>query len=249
MQLNRIIEIDFEKCFLALVKNIKLIILFTILAALLGVLVAQTAMDDENEYEATSSVYGIVYGSFTDSADILSSLKAYGEVVKSYKIAERASLLIGDDSLDKKKIYNMISVEYDSSTLDYSAIIYIHARSTDKVTSINCANAVAEAFVLEIANLTGKDDIQILDVASSTKVSYNARKTKGKMIIIFTIAGFVCICGFIVIQQIFSTKMYSPKEATDYGRLEILGVIPEFDIDEDRRLAGVNRSLLDSASD
>ncbi|MBQ3932364.1 MAG: hypothetical protein II653_01250 [Lachnospiraceae bacterium] len=232
MKLNQIIEIDFEKCFLSLIKHFRVIILVTILAFSIGLGTAAFSVEPDNKYMATSSVYGIVYGSFNDSSNILNSLKAYGEIVKSYKIAERAALLIGDDTLDKNQIYDMISVDYDSSTLDYSAIIYIHATSTDRQTSIDVTNAVAQAFVLEIANLTGQDDIQILDTASTSSVTYNAQKEKIKTILIVTVLGFLAACACIFITTIFSNKMYSPKDATDHGQLEIIGVIPDFSIDE-----------------
>ena len=233
---NKIIEIDFLKCFKALLRNYKITLFVTLIAFTIGIGTTSFVIDSNNEYEATSSVYGIVYGSFTDSSDILNSLKAYGEVVKSHKIAERASLLIGDDTIDKDKIYDMISVEYDSSTLDYSAIIYIHATYYDKDVAIDVANAVAEAFVLEIANLTGKNDIQILDTADNATISYNANQTKIKTLAISIILGFIIGCAYIVIKEIFSDKMYAPKDATDYGKLDIIGVIPDFDTDKDFNL-------------
>ncbi|SEQ02431.1 Capsular polysaccharide biosynthesis protein [Lachnospiraceae bacterium RM5] len=236
MNLNKIIEIDFLKCFKALLRNYKITLFVTLIAFTIGIGTTSFVIDSNNEYEATSSVYGIVYGSFTDSSDILNSLKAYGEVVKSHKIAERASLLIGDDTIDKDKIYDMISVEYDSSTLDYSAIIYIHATYYDKDVAIDVANAVAEAFVLEIANLTGKNDIQILDTADNATISYNANQTKIKTLAISIILGFIIGCAYIVIREIFSDKMYAPKDATDYGKLDIIGVIPDFDTDKDFNL-------------
>ncbi len=232
MNFNKIIEIDFQKCFLALLKNVKLIVFTTVIALIIGLGTASFAVDPDNKYEATSSVYGIVYGNFSDSSNILNSLKAYGEIVKSYKIAERASLLIGDDTLNMNQIYHMISVEYDSSTLDYSAIIYIHATSTDKETSIEVANAVAQAFVLEIGNLTAENDIQILDTALTTKTAYNAKQTKIKTVLLTTVLGFIGCCAFVFLREIFSNKMYAPGDATDYGKLDIMGVIPDFKIDE-----------------
>lgn len=228
MDLSRIIEIDFQKCYLSLKKSFKLIIAITLTFFLIGTIIAFFFIRQNDEYKSTTSVYSIVYGSFTDSADSIQAMFSYADIVKSYKVAERAEVLLGDTSINKNDIYKMISAEYNTSTYNYSSMIYIHALSDSRAKALSVSNAVAEAFVLEVANLTGQDDIQILDKAHDAVICYNATSMKLKTILIVTVLGFFLSCFFIVMKEILSLKMFTPKDATVYGKLDIIGVIPDF---------------------
>ncbi len=225
---NNAIVIDMRKCIKAIIKNIKKILIITLITLLLGFWIALFFVDSKNEYTAISSVYSIVYGSLSDSANSIQAMISYGDIVKSYKVAERAELLIGDDSIDKYDIYNMITVQYNSSANSKSSIIYIYATSKNRAISVKVANAVAQAFVLEVANMTGQDDIQILDEAFDANVSYNAITTRIMTTFLFGFLGFFSCCVIIFFRETFSMKMYSPQDATDNGKINIIGVIPEF---------------------
>lgn len=228
METNKVIEIDIKKCLSALKKSIKLVILVTLIFTLIGIFAAFFLIRQKNQYKATSTVYSIVYGSFDASTDSLRAMMQYSDIVKSYKVAERAELILGASSVTKEDIYKMVSATYNQTNGTYSSKIYINTVSYDKNVSISVANAVADAFVLEIANLTGHDDIQILDRATSAKIYYNADTARIKTIIGVTILGTIIICIYISVKETLSTKMYMPKDATLYGTLDIIGVIPEF---------------------
>lgn len=228
MGINRIIEIDFGRCFKAIAKYSKQILVTTLVFLFLGFGAANILVGQEDGYTATSSVYSIVYGSYSESAESLQVMIAYADIVKSHKVAERAALLLGDERLDTETIYDMISAEYDASTYNYSSIITIHADSNSRDISVKVVNAVAEAFVLEIASLTGKEDVKQLDRAYDATISYNASATKIQTIALVTLLGIVAACGFVFIREIFSLKMYKPKDVTLYGQLNLLGIVPKF---------------------
>lgn len=228
MDANKVIEIDVKKCLTVLKKSIKQILLVTLIFTLIGIFAAFFVIRQKNEYKATSTVYSIVYGSFDASTDSLRAMMQYSDIVKSYKVAERAELILGVSSVTKEDIYHMISANYNQTNGTYSSKIYISAVSCDKNTSINVANAVADAFVLEIANLTGHNDIQTLDKATNAELYYNADSARIKTIIVITILGAIIVCMYIILKETLSTKMYMPKDATLYGTLDIIGVIPEF---------------------
>ena len=121
----------------------------------------------------------------------------------------------------------MISVNYDATNINVS-VIYILANSYDQNLSVKVANAVSDSFVLKIADLTGTDNIQTLDKATEAKISYNASSKRISTIFILTFVGAFLSCLFIVMREILSPRMYSAKDATAYGTLDIIGVIPEF---------------------
>lgn len=76
----------------------------------------------------------------------------------------------------------------------------------------------------------GENDIQILDNASesTTSLYYNASKRRITIILLATFIGVVIACGIISFKEVLSTKMYTAKDATLNGTLDIIGVIPEF---------------------
>ena len=231
MDFSRIIEIDFGRCFKALLNKIKLIIGTTIAFGVIGVLVAVFYLESENVYDAKASVYSIAYGSYSESAEGINTIRTYSEIVKSLKVAERAALLLGDDALDKFTIYDMIEEEKPQANADgysqeESSIINIHAYSTNKEDAIRVANAVANAYVMEVTSVTMTDSVQVLDEAYSCEIEYDALAQQVLYIIIFLFFGFAFSCCVIVCREIFSTKILSLKQGSLYGELEIMGVIP-----------------------
>ena len=231
MDFSRIIEIDFGRCFKALFKNLKWIICTAVLFFVIGVLGAVFYVDTQNVYDAKSSVYSIAYGSYSESAEGINAIKTYAEIVKSLKVSERAALLLGDDSLDKFTIYDMIEVEGDEVDAngyptDESAIINIHAYSTNKEDAIRVANAVANAYVMEVTSITMSDSVQVLDEAYNCDIMYNAPKQQIIFIAALTLLGIVLSCAVIVLHEIFSSKIVTLKQGSLYGELDIIGVIP-----------------------
>lgn len=232
MDFSRIIEIDFVRCLKALWMHIKWIIVSMVSFFIIGILVAIFYLDAENVYHAKSSVYSIAYGSYTDSANGIQAMKTYSDIVKSLRVAERAALLLGDDSLDKFTICDMIEVkEPEINSLGYvtddSSIIEIYAYATDKEDAIRVVNAVANAYVMEVTSITNSDSVQVLDEAFTCGITYNALKQQLIYIGLFTIIGLVLGCIGVVLCEIFSIKITSLKQGSLYDELEIIGVIPE----------------------
>ncbi len=232
MDFSRIIEIDFGRCFKALWNHVTWIIVSMVSFFTIGILVAVFYLDTENVYDAKSSVYSITYGSYADSANGIQAIKTYSDIVKSLRVAERAALLLGDDSLDKFTIYDMIEVdEPEPNSLGYitddSSIIQIHAYATNKDDAIRVVNAVANAYVMEVTSITNSDSVQVLDEAYTCEITYNALKQQLIYIGIFTVLGILFGCAVIVLIEIFSQKITSLKQGSLYNQLDIIGVIPE----------------------
>ncbi len=228
METNRVTEIDLYKIRKGLKKSYKLILVFCLVFLLLGIVISTFFIKQSDEYKATSSVYSIVYGSISDSTTSLHAMLQYSDIVKSNKVAERAAMILGDPSISKNDIYKMIYTSSDSDTLKSSSKLYINAVATDKSVAIKVANAVADAFVLEISSMTGENDIQTLDKADDAVRSYSVFQTKIKIIFLMSVSGLLCAILYVGARETLSHKMYSPKDATLYGELDIIGVIPVF---------------------
>ena len=219
------VKIDFRRYFLAIKKNKLIVIIVAIASLAIGILLNYNVKPDK--YRAYSNVYSVSFGSYTDSVEGVYVLQTYSDIINSRKVANRAAMIIGDDSLDGEKIKSMITYSYS----EQSPVYYIYATSTDPQLSMTIANAVAKAFVIEMNNIMGEDNAQILDEAYDYEQVFNGRKDQIKNILIITLLGTLLCLFVIVMISFFSNKVESVNDVTLNGEIEILGVIPNFDVE------------------
>ena len=224
---NKEIEIDVNKCLRAIKKQYKAVVLGALVGILAGIFVSFFIIEQRSKYVAVATVYSMGTNAVS-TVDLSIQMTDRAGRIKSIAIAEKAELILGDDTITEDQIYDMVTGEMDTSSL-YSTKIYIKAYSTDKKKAIDVANAVSEAFISQMIS-EGENDIQILDNASesTTSLYYNASKRRITIILLANFIGVVIACGIISFKEVLSTKMYTAKDATLNGTLDIIGVIPEF---------------------
>lgn len=213
---------DFRLALLAVWRN-KTLILFVTLAGLFAGLLYTSIKTESSLYMAGSSVYCASYNisSTTKIASYDTSLVInYTDVIKSRKVCEYAASLISEMNLSADDIQNMITLK--ASTTSY--VISIYAYSSNSEVSIKVANAVAEAFVSEMSNITENESVHILDVADT--VSQVQNSTTNLLRLIFTGGAFVLALGTIVIKSLLSDKICSITQCVE-DEDEILGIVPE----------------------
>lgn len=218
------VKLDFRKYFMEICKKWWVIAIVGFASLLIGIGINFDVKPDQ--YSGCATVYSASVGSYTDSLEGIKALQDYSDIITSYKVSSRAALILGDDSLNGDDINSMISY----SLSENSTVYYIYASSTDGNEAVRVANAVAEAFVIEIRNITGDENVQILDEALEGKITFNGRSNQIKNIVLITLIGVLLTLVVIVAISFFSTKIVTVKECSDNGELKILGVIPDFDI-------------------
>ena len=139
MDSDKSIEIDIKKICKGIKKSYKLVILLVLIFLLLGIFADIFFVKQNNEYEATSSIYSVMYGSIADSTTGLHAMIQYSDIVKSYKVAERAEMMLTDPTITKDDIYTMISTSSEDSLTGSSSKIYIKAVTDDGDKAIRCA--------------------------------------------------------------------------------------------------------------
>ena len=190
--------------------------------------------EHQNRYKAEASVYSIAYGSYSDSEMGVTAIRTYSDIIKSYKVAERALLLLGDDTLTKDDIYDMIHTDervIEGTTYVYenlSSVIRIWAESPNQQIAIRVANAVADAFVMEVNSISDVDSTQVLDYAVDAEKAYDAIKYQFQIIILSGLSGLLLGCCYVLWQVVFSKSIVSASDASLYGQIEVIGTIPTF---------------------
>lgn len=214
---------DFKLAIAALWKRKTLIALVTLAGFFSGFLITANVSDSQ-VYSATASVFCATYGSYQLSATDVRTMVNYSDFISSRKVCEYAASLLNDTVVTADQLQKMIMI----SLSDNSYVMHISADSESPKLAMNVANAVAEAFVTEVSNITGNDSIQILDEADRYIVSKGNDTLKKQLL--FTGAAFFVICAIIVLKELFSNKVRSITQCLNYviGD-EILGIVPYFE--------------------
>lgn len=215
---------DFVKILQTLIRRIWLVIVVTVLFGLAGLVYTRGSVP--NVYSAEASIYSVASGSYAASVQSTYIMKDYAEIVGSKKVADRVVNALPEYNLDAKLVQTMVRTGFSED----SAIFYVYAYSNDPALVISVANSAAEAFVLEVSNITGADNVKILDEADTVIVSYDGQREQLKTRLLFLAVGFLLTCGIITLTAIFSTRVTKVDDCTLNGEIKLLGVIPKHSI-------------------
>lgn len=231
------LEIDVLRCLKALINKKGYIALITALVFIIGV--GLTLDVGEDQYTSTATVYAASENNYNEAANAVTAMNAYLDVATSYKVSQRASLIIGRSDVDASFIQSVLKV---SSSLKNSSsasavtnfmtssatIISFYATTSDPELSREIADAAAESYVIEMANILKYDSVKLLDSASAGEMTYNAQFQALVSRVQFLIAGLVLACVFVIIFEVFDSKVRTVREATIRNQLPVIGIIPDY---------------------
>ncbi len=231
------LEIDIFRCIGALLKHKGFIVVITILSFLVGL--GMTLDEGEDKYTSIATVYAAADTSYTEATNAVTAMNAYLDVATSFKVSQRAALIMGRNDVDASDIQSAIWVNSSlrktgttssvSSFMNSSAtIISFYASTSDPELSREIADAVADSYVIEMANILKTDAVKNLDSAGLGDLSYNANIEAWKDRIKFMLAGFAFACVLVVACEVFDRKVRTIREATIREQLPVIGVIPDY---------------------
>lgn len=238
MNEDRIIEIDFAQCFRAILQKWPAILAMAGVGIILAGVITFFVAEQEDIYEATSSVYCTMEesNSYTQAAESIQMMNMYVDIISSSRVAERANKILGNAYPDSESILRMLTIDSgDENSKNYygvlnsSIVIKIKAQSVNKAEAIEVANAMAEAYTLEMTSITGNSSVRLLDSAQIATVVYEAEKQNMFYMAIGAAIGMFLALAWIAVKEIFVVNLNTINDATLFGKLEIIGVIPDFD--------------------
>ena len=231
------IEIDVFRCINALFKKKKIIACITALFLVIGV--ALTVNPGEDKYTASSTVYAAADGSYADASNAVTAMNAYLDVAKSYKVSQRAALIIGRSDVSATDVQEATYVNSSATTSKTSStissfmnssatIITFTATSTEPALAMEMADAMAQSYSIEMNSILNSDSVKILDNAYTYNKSTNATVETWKDRIKVTAVGFVLACLLVVICEIFDRKVRTIREASIRESIPVIGIIPDY---------------------
>lgn len=223
-------EIDLGRCFRALLKKWWFMAVMAVLFGIAGL--ALTLEKGEDMYSATSSVYVMSAESYSQTQVGITAMNAYADIATSMKVCERAALLMGAENVTGEKILAATTVSTGEETVassyiqKNSTVMTVTCASSNPVEAMEMAQAVAEAFVMEMENITGTDAVRVLDKPHAYVMTFNATQQQWLIRIAAFFFGGVFAAMIIVLGEIFDTKARTIRECTLRDELPVIGVIP-----------------------
>ncbi len=228
MNVNRLIEIDIRRCSKALYKNIRWIGMTVVFFLAIGIFIALLTQEKKDTYTTVASVYCITEsGQYSETYDSTVLMMTYAEIGKSQTVLERANRMLGNRYKNISTIEKMIEIEYNPSANLETAVLKIRATGTETDELVEVANAVADSFALEMSNVMYNGNVRVLDRAKFAELETRAQKMILITIVMFMAFGFILSSAIIVLREIFSNRLYTVKDGTLYGKINIIGVIPD----------------------
>ena len=215
MGFDKEIEIDIGRWIRTVIQKVWLIVITTVCGAGVALAFSITA---KPVYEARTVICSDANLSYKEASEILFYLKEYADI-SSRGIAERAKILLGDESLSADEIMRMVDYDYE----DGKAVLFIETSSEERQLALDVANAVSESFVIEAQSLLGTNSVKVLEGAVLQESGVSSKK----VCILGGMFGFICPIIVIVFAQVVSDKIYYVSDAELGGELDIIGVIPE----------------------
>jgi capsular polysaccharide biosynthesis protein len=210
--MNKEINIDLKRCIKVIVYKWWLIIIIGLIFYSAAYLISENN-SREDEYTAEATII---------SASDYSVLTLYSDIITSSRVSEQAARMLNISDINAENIKKMISFK------TYSLVLGIHATSADGVHAIMVANAVATVFIQEVNNIASYNLAHMLDEATTVELSYNKKSEQLKFRIIVSFVGIVILCAWIILQVIFSNKVYSLSEIGLDGEIDIIGAVPSY---------------------
>ncbi|CBK75179.1 Capsular polysaccharide biosynthesis protein [Butyrivibrio fibrisolvens 16/4] len=231
------LEIDVGRCLGAILKRSKFIAIISILFLIVGIGI--TLDVGEDQYTAISTVYAAADGSYVDATNAVTAMNAYLNVATSYKVSQRAALIIGRSDVTAADVQGSVSVNSSvnkpssnssiTSFMNSSAtIISFSATTTDPALSMEMADAMAQSYAIEMSEILNTDSVKTLDNAYTYEMSLDASKAAWKKRILALIAGFMFACFVVVVCEVFDRKVRTVREASIRDGIPVIGVIPDY---------------------
>ena len=148
----------------------------------------------------------------------------YQYVLTSEKVISLANKLLEKYNFSQEQLISMINI----TPKDESSVIAISAVSDGAKKSADISNAVTEAFISQLIEMTNSNIIGVLNKAETPKAPIDNGSTK-KTIMGFLV-GVIIAFSIIYIRELFDMKLRYIDDIEDTLKIKVIGAIPKYSI-------------------
>ena len=138
--MERIIEIDFQRCFRAVFKRFFALFLALVFGLVAGYGIAITFFEPDNEYAVYTEVSCV-------TATDISVVPFFAELAKTANVAQRAAELL-NNTYSVNQIINLIQTDYMDNVVSGVPVIKIGALSRNPEETVAVVDAVTDAYIV-----------------------------------------------------------------------------------------------------
>lgn len=182
---------------------------------------AETTIYAMNKCNSVDRNQGINYQDLTLSRQLIYD---YQYILTSEKVISSAIKLLEKYNISREQLVNMISLNQKSE----SSVITIKAVANDAKIAADISNAVSQAFISQLGEMTNSSIIGVINKAEVPK-SPISNGTVKKTIIGF-IAGIVIAISIIYIRELFDMKLRYIYDVENTLKIRVIGAIPKYSI-------------------
>lgn len=224
---NDEVEIDLTRLFLLLKKNIRLILLSTVLCAVVALIITMFFID--KKYASQERIYltpkitdtGTVDNGSLNSNKIL--VNNYVSMLKGENILSKVAEELDLASVDEVKAALSVTNETDTQ------IISVVATTDDPTKSKKIAETTVDIFFNEMKD---KMEIKNLTIIDSPKINnVPVSPSKKKNLILGALAGMMLSSGYIFLKFMLDKRLRNRSEAESFLGLPVLAEVPYFEED------------------
>lgn len=218
--MERIIEIDFQRCLRAVLKRLFALFLALVFGLVAGYGIALAFFEPDNEYTVYNEVSCV-------TATDISVVPFYAELVKTANVAQRAAELL-NNAYSINQIINLIQTNYIENVVSGVPVIRIGMLTTDPEKAVAVVDAVTEAFIVELQDLMQDEAVRRLGDTSTVEILYKAKRTRLTVTCATALAFVLLLILFIVLKELLAPHLSTVKDGLLGGQLKLIGVIPRY---------------------
>jgi len=218
-------ELDIREVIAIIRKNLWIIILFTLLAAILSgiistfflseVYASSTTLIVSKKYETTDQLQ------LSDVNLARNLVDTYSVIIKSNRVLEK--VISNYSNLTLGQLKSKISVSSEGNT----EVLRIRVEDEIPERAADIANSLANVFIEEVNQLLKMENVQVIDVA---KTSYAPVRPRVKMnIAVAALVGLMVGVGIAFLREFLDNTIKTPEDVQKYLDLPVIGMIPDLD--------------------
>ncbi len=232
-------DISLKRLAEILFKRISFIIAFTLVAGIFAFVYSEVVLVPK--YESKVTMYVINEIESTSQKTFSSDIQTSKMLVDTYKVIIKSDTVLNEVSkkLAEKGVsgYNAEGLRsgITADAVDSTEIFEVKVKSTDPKDSYIIANVIADVAPDVIKDFVEASSVKIIDYALiGEKVSPNVQRN----MVFGLLIGLFLSCLFVVLRELFDTRIKSEDELEQWFGYPMLAVIPDISDSQNRRTSG-----------
>lgn len=219
-------ELDIKQIFTYFRRHLWLIICIFLLAASLSATLTYFLITPK--YEASATLYVFNDSNKSGTSISTSDITTAQKLIATYSVIMQSDGVIGKviEKADAPYSISQVRKMFQGKSVDNTEVMKITIINEDPIMAMNLANAFAEVGPSEILRVMKAGAVEILDYATVPPKPSSPSITKNTAI--GALLGIMLAFAFVILYEMFNTKVRNDENLLRAVKAPIIGYIPDF---------------------